>query len=97
MESAIITAICGGFVSIATFVAGRKLREGDAIRTMQETINVLAKKNDEYYDRIICLQEEVGKLRRQVAELTEDNRKLADSINKKNNGRKNVRKDRKDG
>lgn len=64
----IIGYIFSAVTGAAGYLTGTKMRRNTAVQQLQETINTLASKNDEYYDRIIRMQDEMTKLRAEHAE-----------------------------
>ena len=54
---------------VVSWFAGRRARNNDTMQKMQDTINMLAGKNDELYNKIVELNEQLTEVRRENAEL----------------------------
>lgn len=53
-----ITTFLGPFCGLVGWIAGRRLRRNETIRSLQTTIDLLVQKNKELYDELMELRKE---------------------------------------
>lgn len=61
---------------VVSWFVGRRARNNDTMQKMQETINMLAGKNDELYNKIVDQNNKIVELNEQLTEVRRENAEL---------------------